>query len=125
MSKKFTLLFSSLLLLVTTVFAQSSNSSSEAQVFYVQCPGLNYNSYTALHNAVKLDGRFTIATACIPAHVLTIQVVEPNLQSVSVSENFVKFNLLATDSQLSNVSLLTNYTKLLFEQQCQAARTGN
>jgi hypothetical protein len=127
MMKKFTLLFTIMLTCALAGFSQSGNTGNTAaeQVFFVQCDDINFDKYTNLHNRLKNDGRYTIATACIPAHVLTIKVSQSASLNATVESNYNAFRELASLVEIDQMQLLANYNTQMFESQCRSARTGN
>jgi hypothetical protein len=123
MTKKFTFLVF-LLALLNTGICQSSSQPTNEQVFYVQCNDLDFEKYRQLDAAVKNDGHFAVITACIPAHVLTVRV-NPGDQALSNSVEFEQFRALCENAEILQTSLLSNFNKQMFEDQCRSARTNH
>lgn len=124
MYKIFTLLFLS----VSILSAGQSNSSQPSvetnQTFYVQASDLNLDRYSDLHVRIKNDGKFSISTACVPAHIMEIKILNtPTIGSVNAG--FELFRALCIESQIQQVTLLSDFNYSLFEQQCKSARSGN
>jgi hypothetical protein len=123
MTKKFTFLVFFLALL-NTGFCQSNSQTTNEQVFYVQCDDLDFEKYRQLDATVKSNGHFSVITACIPAHVLTVRV-NPGAQALSNAAEFEHFRTLCETAGILQTSLLSNYNKQMFEDQCRSARTNH
>ncbi len=124
MSKKFTFLIFFTFLLAP-VFSQNTQQAQPVQVFYVQCTDIDFEKYRQLDAAVKNDGHFTISAACIPAHVLTIQVNAGSAQQLSTEAEFDIFRYLCIAADINTSELLAAFNKEMFENQCKSARSGN
>jgi hypothetical protein len=125
MRKKFTFFCLSIILFCSPLLLSAQSNQVEEHIFYVQSNELNVDNYASLHEKLKSDGRFTISTACIPAHVMVVKVISPALLSSAADANYELFRTLAVQIQIGQWQLLSNYNKQIFENQCLSARTGN
>jgi|688.fasta_scaffold63370_4 hypothetical protein len=124
MSQKITSLIIFFSFIFVPAFSQSTPQVFQ-ETFYVQCPDLDFEKYRQLDIVLKGDGHFTIATACIPAHVLTVVVNNPSSVQLNMESEFSRFRNFCIASGIDSSTLLGGYTKQMFEEQCRSARTGN
>ena len=108
----FSLLFSTL-----AVFGQSS----ESPVSYFEIENLSVEEYSKLKTAVASDNRFHIASACIPASVLEIEVIGTFSSQSLLADAFA--NLVRKNTALSEVELLSDFDEEKFMVRCKEFRT--
>ena len=125
MRKIFTSFFCICAVCALPLFTVAQTTPVISDVFYVQSNSLNVTNYADLHNKLKVDLNFVIETACVPAHMLTIRLVNTSLVSNGVNANYESFRLLASQVNISDMQLLTNFSNELFEEQCRNARSNN
>lgn len=124
MSKKFTFL-----ILLSVFFfsanAQNASPNQEPAVIYITCPDIDFEKYKQLDQLLKTDTRFTVTTACIPAHVLTVRVNSNSNELLNLNSEFDRFRNLCMSAGMESLSMNPNMTKDSFEMQCRSARTND
>ncbi|MBL0315841.1 MAG: hypothetical protein IPP69_08685 [Flavobacteriales bacterium] len=125
MRKVFTLLFVTAAFCLMSIRHDAQSTPQIAQYFYVLASDLNVDNYATLHQQVKNDGRFEIASACIPSHVLKIKVIGSTSLSNSTDDNKVAFKTLISTISLGTIATPENYNEQMFMDACRASRTGN
>lgn len=106
--------------LTSVGISQNTNQNPSSTTFFVRIENLNVDNYPALYHAIKDDGRFKVENACVPAQILTIQVV--GTQNADMAKNMSDFQIIATNSQLAIPVILTDFNADRFLEACLAAR---
>jgi hypothetical protein len=109
-----------------TAFALLSSLSLNAQTqstanpdfIYFEFTAIDFNQYSKLYEAVKVNGNYAIETVCIPAKVICIKKVNPIADSEGFRQLALKSGLIA------NHWVDLNQPDA-FEQRCLDARTRN
>ena len=101
-------------------FCQTSvNNPSER--LYFEYPSLDFNKYAELHETVKANGVFSIETACIPAKVMCVKLVQ-GPADVSAVDAFKQLAMLVG---LTAIEWPQGQQDGVFDNRCLQARTGN
>ena len=100
--------------------AQNNNPDASNTTFFVRIENLNVDNYPNLFHALKADGRFEVALACVPAQILTIRPT--STADADLSKNIQDFQTLAANAQLTAPIVLPDFNSDRFFEACSAVR---
>lgn len=103
----------------TSSFAQTA---SPIEIIYIESNQLTPEVYGELLNKFKNDPVFEISEACVPAHVLSVKIKTSGENTKSAIFN--AFKQKASNTSLTELSLLEDYNDEKFMTRCSNARYG-
>jgi hypothetical protein len=115
------LLLLAMLAIALPGFVSKALSQDTPPVWYMELPGLQVESYAALHESLLHHPRYRIAEACVPARVVAFELRPGQQPSAGDASQLLSF-LSAKGFPQSGP--LSPQTKEGFMQRCMNARLG-
>jgi len=109
-----------LLIVSFSLTTKAQTSDQKLTEYFVKIQSINIDNYVKLHNTLKSDGSYEISSACIPAHILKISIINGNQDFAAFKQNF---ELLSQEAGISQLTILTDYNEEKFMNSCAAARS--
>jgi len=123
MIRTFTYAFFLVLLIAFTGNLSAQSPATTRQIFYVQATDLTIENYATLRTRLSTDGRFEIKEACIPAHVVSVEVLSG--YEMDMAKAYTDFTSLANETHVMHLSRLPEFNDEKFLNTCKNSRTGN